>query len=191
MPILTYAQYLYYFIDEKLVHVEDPMKPLKSSQRNFPRWKSQQWKWIIFWTVIYILFMFILIIIYFPLIKKYGINGNVTIEYAMIVGHISAFLNLIQWFPQIVTTIRKKHSGSLSTVGVFIMIPGNFAQAIWLIANEQNFTTWTPLIVAGVQMIILFMLLLYYDYCKPKIQKIKTENEILQSEELESDVKDI
>jgi uncharacterized protein with PQ loop repeat len=172
MPLIIYVQYMVFFVDEK--EVKDPTKPIKFKP-SFSRWKLPAWRWIVFWTVVYVLFMLVLFIIYIPLAIDFGIDASTTMTYAQVIGYIAAAVNIVQWFPQIVTTIRKKHSGSLSVLGVLIMIPGNFAQAGWLIADDQDISTWVSLMVAGVQLIILFLLLVYFDVLRPRFNKALNE----------------
>jgi uncharacterized protein with PQ loop repeat len=183
MPLITYVTFLCCFVDERIV--PNPRKRLKVLPPTTDKWKLRQWWLIIFWTIVYAIFMIALFAIYIPLAINYGIKATPTLTYAYVVGYISAALNVVQWLPQIVTTIRKKSSGSLSVLGVLLMTPGNFAQAGWLIAANQDVTTWITLMIAGMQMITLFLLLVYYDMILPRLRKLTSKKEIIQEVEME------
>jgi uncharacterized protein with PQ loop repeat len=171
MPLIIYILYLIFFTDAKHVHIKKATTILKERPSEKLRWSSKEWHMILFLTVVYILFFIVLVVIYIPLAVVYGISGTETLIYADVVGYITAGLNVVQWFPQIVVTIRKKGSGSFSIATLLLTIPGTFAQAGFLIIANQNPSAWITLIVAGVQQIILLLLLVYFDYVHYRIFK--------------------
>jgi uncharacterized protein with PQ loop repeat len=184
MPLIIYILFLIYYVDAKVVDIKQPTDRLKERPAESLRWVSREWRMILFLTAVYILFFFILVIIYVPLAAANGISDSSTLLYADIVGYITAGLNVVQWFPQIAVTIRKRSSGSFSIATLLLLIPGTFGQAGFLVIADQNISAWLTLVVAGVQQVILLILLVYFDYIHVRIFKSHIPTKIYEAQEL-------
>lgn len=91
-------------------------------------------------------------------------------------GIIAAGLTLFQYFPQIITTIRVKSSGSLSLILLGLQGPGGLVNSLFLaIGNNDDWTTWVSLMLAAIQQLILLALCIFFEVRK-KIQAKKAIN---------------
>lgn len=178
MPFVIYICYLIFFVDIKYVDIKRPSDILDKRPNESLRWTSREWYIVIFSTIVYIIFFIVLVVIYIPLAVVYGINGNITLIYAESIGYVTAALNVVQWMPQIILSIRRKNSGSFSILSLILMTPGTFAQAVLLIVENQNISAWITFIIAGVQQIILIAILIYFDYIHKWLIKYRENRKV-------------
>ena len=91
-----------------------------------------------------------------------GICGNV----AGIAGFV---VEMIQFLPQVYTTIKMKSGGSLSVLMLEIQAPVNIMNAIFMWqGNGESWTTWSASMADGGWEIVLLVLCLWYGRKKPQ-----------------------
>lgn len=92
-----------------------------------------------------------------------GILTGQGIEYyGKTLGYMSGVATLFIWVPQIWTTFRTNNGGALSLPMLLIQGPGSAATVYFQIDSKQDFTTWVPYALCGIQQTILIIMLLYY-----------------------------
>jgi len=71
--------------------------------------------------------------------------------WANILGIACALLTSIQYLPQIYTTLKLRHVGSLSIVTMMIQVPGSYIMATSLAVRlgRSGWSTWVVYVVAG------------------------------------------
>ncbi|GMM51264.1 hypothetical protein DASB73_022220 [Starmerella bacillaris] len=85
--------------------------------------------------------------------------------FAMLMGLTALSTGLIQYFPQIITTYKLKHVGSLSVVSLLIQMPGGYIWCLSLaFSKDSRWTTWIPLFAASTSQAILLILALSFMY---------------------------
>jgi len=95
-------------------------------------------------------------------ILYYNLNYSSTTlqSYARTLGLISAVLMIVQWTPQIYTTVKLKSAGSLSVTMILLQLPGALLVVFFQgVVNGADFTTWAPYIFGAIQMAILVALI--------------------------------
>ncbi|MCJ1398408.1 hypothetical protein MMC11_001606 [Xylographa trunciseda] len=93
--------------------------------------------------------------------------------YANALGLLATVLASIQYFPQIFTTWRLKHVGSLSIPMMCIQTPGSFVWAGSLFARVgwQGWSTWFIYVVTGILQGIVLGLGIYFELRNRKRRK--------------------
>ena len=80
-------------------------------------------------------------------------------------GIISSIVEVIQAFPQIITTIKIRGNGSLSMLMLEIQGPSALLSALYMaIALKENFTTYLMVLIEGTSQLILLTLCLVFKY---------------------------
>ncbi|CCH44844.1 putative membrane protein [Wickerhamomyces ciferrii] len=120
------------------------------------------WKQILWFTG----FIIISLIISFI----YGIkSSNFILKYAQILGIFSTIVAIIQYLPQLKTTIHLKKAGSLSIPMMCIQTPGGFIWTATLILKPgSNWSSWFPYLTGAVLQGTLLVLCTYYEYIAEK-----------------------
>ncbi|KAK6892098.1 hypothetical protein K6H09_003854 [Candida tropicalis] len=96
-----------------------------------------------------------------------GFSTNSTVLYtiANINGLLSASLTVIKYVPQIYTTYRLKHPGTLSIGMMCIQTPGGFIfTATLYFAKGSHWSSWVSYLVAALLQGTLLLLCFYYVY---------------------------
>ncbi|KAJ9269769.1 hypothetical protein DTO212C5_4145 [Paecilomyces variotii] len=90
--------------------------------------------------------------------------------WADIMGILAAILASLQYFPQIYTTLRLRHVGSLSIPMMCIQTPGSFVWAASLAARYgmDGWSTWGLYIVTALLQGSLLFMAMYFEYISPK-----------------------
>lgn len=97
--------------------------------------------------------------------------------YANVLGILATVLASIQYFPQIYTTWRLKHVGSLSIPMMCIQTPGSFVWAGSLAARVgwEGWSTWGLYVVTGILQGIVLGLGIFYEL-RNRRTRDETEN---------------
>lgn len=112
-------------------------------------------------------------------------SRNILINIAQINGLLSTLLTMMKYFPQITTTYRLKHPGTLSIGMMCIQTPGGFIfTATLFFTKGSHWSSWVSYLVAALLQGTLLILCIYYVY-------IKNEGvlaEILERREIERNI---
>lgn len=101
------------------------------------------------------------------LLHRYGQCGKSLIDFGFGLGILSTILTFIQWTPQIYKTYTTKGSGSFSVLMLCIQAPGSLIIVYFLaFVSKESVSTWLSYLAASVQMIVLIVMLVYYDRTK-------------------------
>lgn len=98
-----------------------------------------------------------------------GLNSNrgVLIGIANANGLLSTLLTVVKYVPQIYTTFRLKHPGTLSVGMMCIQTPGGFVfTATLFFTKGLHWSSWVLYLVAACLQGILLTMCLYYEYFK-------------------------
>jgi uncharacterized protein with PQ loop repeat len=191
MYVINYGAFLYYFIDEKLSNeaeerskesryqsdllsesVNAEKTKVKLWNRNYSRWNSTEWKFIVFGTAIYAAIIAFLTLIATAFMVMFPLIDPRTNLLAEVIGYVGSVFVVIQWSPQIYRTIKFKSSGSFSIVMILMFVPGCFTIMFFMaIVEKQSFSLWISYLLSGLQQIVLLGLLIYYDYIRPRLFK--------------------
>lgn len=86
-------------------------------------------------------------------------------QFATIMGLTSIAAGFVQYIPQIMTTYKLKHVGSLSVATLLIQIPGGYFWCLSLaLSRDSRWSTWMPLFFASSSQAVLLMLAFYFMY---------------------------
>ncbi|ODQ79592.1 hypothetical protein BABINDRAFT_16763, partial [Babjeviella inositovora NRRL Y-12698] len=104
------------------------------------------------------------IFVIYPLVWAPGLVTPV----ANFQGLFATVLASIQYFPQIYTTWRLKHAGSLSMNMMLIQTPGGFLWATTMILRPGSvWSTWLPYLAAASLQAVLLSLCVWFSITKP------------------------
>lgn len=82
-----------------------------------------------------------------------------------ILTFLSTMLNFVIYIPQIYETCKIKKSGALSYLAVIFDYIGNLIIMIYLILNKMtSFYILPPVIITNINILILFSMMIYYDF---------------------------
>lgn len=82
---------------------------------------------------------------------------------ATVFGIAALCIGLVQYFPQLLTTYRLKHTGSLSVTTMLVQIPGGFIWAFSLMfRKDSHWSTWISVMAAASLQLTLLIMALYY-----------------------------
>ena len=86
-------------------------------------------------------------------------NGS-PVVFAEACGALGALLNMLQWTPQIISTLRSGQVGSLSIIMLLLQVPGGFAVVLFntVFVAEPNITTWGPFFLSATQQFVLLII---------------------------------
>lgn len=108
------------------------------------------------------------------IIIAFTTNRSVLLSLAQINGLMSTLLTVIKYVPQIVTTYKLKHPGTLSIGMMCIQTPGGFIfTATLFFTKGSHWSSWVSYLVAALLQGTLLLLCIYYEY----INKISSEEE--------------
>jgi hypothetical protein len=90
--------------------------------------------------------------------------------WANVLGVMAAVLASIQYFPQIWTTFRLRHVGSLSIPMMCIQTPGSLVWAASLAARlgKEGWSAWGVYVLTAVLQGTLLVMGVYFEYLGPK-----------------------
>lgn len=83
-------------------------------------------------------------------------------------GIISTILSVIQYIPQLITTYRVKHAGSLSIPMMCLQTPGGYIWS-WSLYSQPNskWSSWLPYFAAANLQLVLLSMCVYFKYKYP------------------------
>lgn len=94
-------------------------------------------------------------------------NHTLLITIAQINGLLSALLTMMKYVPQITTTYKLKHPGTLSIGMMCIQTPGGFIFTMTLFFTKgSHWSSWVSYLVAALLQGTLLILCIYYEYIK-------------------------
>ena len=98
--------------------------------------------------------------------------GDVIMKYGYILGLTGGIIAIAQYAPQMYTTCKLESPGSLSLILLAIQAPGGTINSMFLaIGNQDNWTTWFPLIMGAIQQFILLFICIYF-VCKARKRRL-------------------
>lgn len=108
----------------------------------------------------------------------FSTNRTVLLSLAQINGVMSTLLTVIKYVPQIFTTYRLKHPGTLSIGMMCIQTPGGFVfTATLFFTKGSHWSSWMSYFVAAMMQGTLLILCIYYEYFS---DHLRTESEEVQ-----------
>lgn len=112
-------------------------------------------------------------------------NQTLLINIAQINGLLSTLLTMMKYVPQITTTYRLKHPGTLSIGMMCIQTPGGFIFTMTLFFTKgSHWSSWVSYLVAALLQGSLLILCVYYEYVKNE----GITAEILERREIERNI---
>lgn len=106
-----------------------------------------------------------------------GMRCSVNMYYGKLMGTISTFIVLVQYFPQMYTTFKLKTNGSLSILMLCIQAPGGLANSLFLwLGQHDDWSTWISYMAAAAEQFILLGMCIYYKCKNMKKRKLGSEN---------------
>jgi len=115
-----------------------------------------------------------------------GIDAKATSGYAKGIGLGAILFLMVMYIPQLYTTYKVKHSGTLSVTSLLIQCPGSLAVVYFAaIQSHLDWTTWSPYLASASQQAILLIMCLYY-FLVNRNKKKEQENEPLMNHRLNS-----
>lgn len=115
------------------------------------------------------------------------VSGPWVVAYGKWIGIASALLTLLQWAPQIALTWRTQDAGALSLGTLLLQFPGNLLVVVFqLSAPRSHWTSWAPYIVSAAQMLVLIVLLLYFQYRETCLAPKRLEDDVGDDEVVRS-----
>lgn len=113
-----------------------------------------------------------------------GLKKHPTIMYADVVGIVAVVFLMVMYIPQLYTTYKVKHTGSLSVTTLLIQAPGSLAVVYFdAIQSHLSWTTWAPFLVSAIQQFVLIFMCLYY-WLRNRKNKPSSETDPLLSSSL-------
>lgn len=121
-----------------------------------------------------------------------GFSTNYTVLYSIanINGLLSTLLTVIKYVPQIYTTYRLKHPGTLSIGMMCIQTPGGFVfTATLYFTKGSHWSSWVSYLVAAILQGTLLLLCFYYVYFQGGLHNGESAEE-LEREAIERIIND-
>ncbi|GMG20098.1 unnamed protein product [Ambrosiozyma monospora] len=113
------------------------------------------------WFLAYAFVNFVLVIY----LVFYQGEANAVMKFANLSGILATVFAMFQYFPQIYTTYRLKHPGSLSINMMLLQTPGGFVWSLSLFLQPgSKWSSWLPYISAAFLQLILLSMCLYYTW---------------------------
>jgi len=105
-------------------------------------------------------------------------DGSVIMSYGKVIGLLSSILTLVQWLPQIYTTWKLRHPGSLSLPMLFIQTPGSVIVIFFQITVGSDVTTWFPYVVTFISQASLIVMCFIF-ICQEQVTYLPDESDKL------------
>jgi len=137
-----------------------PIHPTETQSRT-DKIKQKRLAWVIFTLCIFCgVFSSVLgAVLYY----KFNLSSSVLVQYAAALGWISAACIIIQYSPQIYTTLKMKSAGSLSVLMLLLQMPGALIIIFFQgVLNGASYTTWAPYVFQAIQQLILIVICIVY-----------------------------
>lgn len=89
----------------------------------------------------------------------FGPDSDELVTYAKLVALVASLVTMVQWVPQIFTTLFSNDTGSLSLLMIGILVTGNLVTITfqWIV-YEEEFLVWAPNLAELVQLAVLVAL---------------------------------
>lgn len=105
-------------------------------------------------------------IIFYFLGTHKGFHSRTVHYVGQVYGTASVVFSVIHYLPQFVTTCRLKSEGSLSIIMLAIQAPGGILSSmIMAFGQNEHWTTFSCMLVASSEQLLLLVLCLYYKCC--------------------------
>jgi len=140
-------------------------EPTDTASRD-ERMKAKQRSWLIFVVIITVGLSLSILggILYYQL----QFSSKFLQGYAEAVGIASGVCMVVQYTPQIYTTIKLKSAGSLSITMLLMQMPGSLLVIIFQgFLNEASWTTWVPYVFQAIEQLTLVIICTFY-WCKDR-----------------------
>lgn len=112
------------------------------------------------------------------IVSKFTFSNDSILLYAKLLGIFSTIVAVIQYLPQLKTTLTLKRSGSLSIPMMCVQTPGGFIWTATLILKPgSNWSSWLPYLTAAILQGILLILCTYYEYIAEKEEVLLVNEE--------------
>jgi len=137
-----------------------PTQPTETQSRT-DRIRLKRLAWIIF--IVCIICGVFSSVLGGVLYYKFNLSGTILEQYAAGLGWISAACIVVQYSPQIFTTLRMKSAGSLSVLMLVLQMPGALLIIFFQgVLNGASYTTWAPYVFQAVQQLILIIICIVF-----------------------------
>jgi uncharacterized protein with PQ loop repeat len=104
-----------------------------------------------------------------------GVHHKGTILYADVIGICAVVFLMVMYIPQLYTTYKAKHQGSLSITTLVIQCPGSLAVVYFdAFQSHLSWTTWVPFLVSAIQQFVLIVMCIYY-YIRNRKKNLSSE----------------
>ncbi|CDK28687.1 unnamed protein product [Kuraishia capsulata CBS 1993] len=112
----------------------------------------------VFWVYTLISFGAVVYLLYFQ-----NESFSSLLWFANFCGILSSILGGVQYFPQIATTYKLQHAGTLSISMMFMQTPGGFLWSFLLYSQPgSRWSSWLPYLTAAILQLVLLIMCLYY-----------------------------
>lgn len=120
---------------------------------------------------------FLVFITFTLIVAKIFFTNDSILLYAKVLGIFSTIVAVIQYLPQLKTTLTLKRSGSLSIPMMCVQTPGGFIwTATLMLKPGSNWSSWLPYLTAAILQGILLILCTYYE-CVAEKEEVLLVNE--------------
>ena len=86
-----------------------------------------------------------------------------TERFAEVLGGFASVSNMVQWLPQIISTLRAGKVGSLSVLMLALQVPGGVAVVIFnTVVTPSSITTWGPFLLSAAQQFLLLCICIVF-----------------------------
>ncbi len=105
------------------------------------------------------------------------------VSFAEALGGVASVSNMLQWLPQIFSTLRSGKVGSLSILMLALQVPGGLAVVIFnTVVEPSSITTWGPFVLSAAQQFVLLVICLVFSV-RDYREKNKEVGNVSSSEE--------
>ena len=129
--------------------------------------KKKQYRLMCIYLIINASAFTIFLIVWLYLGCTVGFNSHLVKTLGGLAGIVSAAIEVLQFIPQFITTIKLRDSGSLSLAMLSVQGPSLLCSGfyMWLVVHEE-WTTYVCVIIDGAALISLLILCLFFKFWK-------------------------
>jgi len=135
----------------------------KGDQMEIPWWRAVC-DFVIF--LVYFAFSLTMAIVF---LAVFGYGSREVHYYALFQSAVSTLGIIISWAPQIWTTYRLKHGGSLSLIMLCLHLPGCILIVFYALLSHEDAAVWLPILINAAELSLLIGMIVYYDYLLPRL----------------------
>jgi len=112
------------------------------------------------------------------IIAKLSLSEDSILVFAKVLGVFATIVAVVQYIPQLRTTLTLKHAGSLSIPMMCVQTPGGFIWTATLILKPgSNWSSWLPYLSAAILQGTLLLMCTYYEYFSEKSEVLLVNEE--------------